>query len=138
MRTLGLAGFRQDAPFRPWLLRIVVNEAHNRRRLARRRARAWQRFTSGRPTPDPAPSPEAAVLASESRHELDRWLATLPARDRQVITARYVADLSEAEMAVVLACAPGTVKSRLARAIQRVRRQLEPIEAGAALRETVA
>jgi RNA polymerase sigma factor (sigma-70 family) len=48
-------------------------------------------------------------------------VATLPDRDREVIALRYFADLSEAETATALECPVGTVKSRLARALGRLR-----------------
>jgi RNA polymerase sigma factor (sigma-70 family) len=48
----------------------------------------------------------------------------LKERDRTVIVLRYFLELSEAEMAEVLGCAPGTVKSRLSRALERLRTRL--------------
>src|SRR5436190_7728488 len=65
-----LGRFRPGAPFRPWLLRIVANEARNRRRSAGRRAelvlRAGREDVSG----GAAPSPEATLLADEDRARL--------------------------------------------------------------------
>src|SRR5436190_13860216 len=66
-----LGRFRAGASFRPWLLRIVANEAINRRRSARRRSALGLRVAAagsagvgeGRPSDDAAPSPEAAALA---------------------------------------------------------------------------
>src|SRR5688572_33037075 len=62
-----LPRFRAGSPFRPWLLRIVTNEARNRRRSAGRRAGLALRAVEDRPSDDAAPSPEAAVLVHESR-----------------------------------------------------------------------
>jgi RNA polymerase sigma-70 factor (ECF subfamily) len=70
------------------------------------------------------PSPEAALLASERRRELLRALEALPERDRLVIACRFLFDLSERETAQVLAWRPGTVKSRLSRALGRLRTQI--------------
>ena len=53
-------------------------------------------------------------------------LETLRPEDRQVLTYRYFLDLSEAEMAAALGCARGTVKSRLSRALGRLRALLVP------------
>src|SRR2546430_16292059 len=50
-----LGRFRQGAPFRPWLLRIVANEAHNRRRSAGRRAQLALRAATEVPSGDAAP-----------------------------------------------------------------------------------
>src|SRR5690242_9432118 len=62
-----LGRFRQGASFRPWLLRIVANEAINRRRSATRRSNLSLRVAGARPSEDAAPSPESAALAHEAR-----------------------------------------------------------------------
>lgn len=72
--------------------------------------------------PGAAPDdPELAAEAIEARRRLAAAVATLPDTDREVIALRYFAELSEAEAAVALGCAPGTVKSRLSRALVRLR-----------------
>ena len=119
-----LPRFRSGAPFRPWLLRIVANEARNRRRAAGRRAALALRVQEDRPLVDAAPSPEAAVLAQEERAALFAALAVLREEDRQVIECRYFLELSEAETAEVLGRPRGTVKSRLSRALERLRQEL--------------
>jgi RNA polymerase sigma-70 factor (ECF subfamily) len=116
-----LGRFRPEAEFRPWLLRIVANAARNRRRSASRRAdlalRAFRDAASG----DAAPSPEVLLLAAERRNELLAAVNALRAEDRLVIALRWFLDLNEAEMAGVLDCPRGTVKSRLSRATARLR-----------------
>ena len=124
-----LGRFRAGAPFRPWLLRIVANEARNLTRSAGRRAGLQLRLAEDRPRDDAAPSPEAAVLASEPRRALVEALGKLRETDRLVIGYRYFLDLSEAETARVLGCAPGTVKSRLSRALDRLRAALVEADA---------
>ncbi len=116
-----LARFRPGAPFRPWLLRIVANEAINRRKAAGRRPTVELTPALDRPGPDEAGSPEAAALASEQRAFVVRGLERLREEDRLVISYRYLLDLSEAEMAEALGVARGTVKSRLSRALGRLR-----------------
>lgn len=69
-------------------------------------------------------STEEIAMANEQRQWLLRAVAGLPDRDREVIALRYFADLSEAETASALACPAGTVKSRLARALARLRAAL--------------
>jgi len=115
-----LPRFRPGAPFRPWLLRIVTNEAHNARRAAGRRTDLALR--DHRLTPDDArPAFADLAIAAEDRDRLLRALGRLPDRDREVIGYRYFAELPEREIAVALGCRPGTVKSRLSRALDRLR-----------------
>ena len=125
-----LPRFRPDAPFRPWLLAIVANEARNRRRAAGRRAGLALRAAQERVSGDAAPSPETALLAGGERRELLAALGALDERDRAVIACRHLLDLSERETAEVLGCRPGTVKSRLSRALGRMRAELERAGAG--------
>jgi RNA polymerase sigma-70 factor (ECF subfamily) len=121
-----LGRFRDGAPFRPWLLRIVANEARNRRVSAGRRERlALRALEERRHAADAVPSPEAALLESDARAGLMEALRRLDERDRLAIAARYFLELSEAEMAATLGCRPGTVKSRLSRALARLREEME-------------
>jgi RNA polymerase sigma-70 factor (ECF subfamily) len=125
-----LGGFRPGGPFRPWLLRIVGNEARNRRRAAGRRA-AWElRAAEVSMASDAAPSPEVAAEAAEERRALLRALAALGEEQRQVVACRYLLDLSVEETATALGIPGGTVKSRLARALPRLRALLEPAHRG--------
>ncbi len=119
-----LPRFRAGAPFRPWLLAIVANEARNRRRAAGRRAGLELRVAAERVSGDAAPSAEAALLAGGERDALLGALAALDERDRAVIACRYLLDLSEDDTAAALGCRRGTVKSRLSRALGRLRAQL--------------
>jgi RNA polymerase sigma factor (sigma-70 family) len=119
-----LARFRAGAPFRPWLLAIVANEARNRRRAAGRRERLVLRLAEDRPEGDAAPSPEAAVLAGEQRETLLTALRAMRPEDRLVIGYRYFLGLTEDEMAGAMNVARGTVKSRLSRALRRLRETL--------------
>ena len=116
--------FRPDAPFRPWLLTIVTNEARNRRRSAGRRAKLnLQVAAEGQAVPTPV-SPEAAVVAAERREELLASVGELSEGERLVVSYRYFLGLSEEETAAALDCARGTVKSRLSRAIARLRKEM--------------
>ena len=116
-----LGRFRAGAEPRPWLLRIVANAARNRRRAAGRRVGLALRSAQDRPSDGAAPSPEVAVLAAEQRRELLAAVDQLGDEDRRIITLRWFADLSEREMAAVLDVPGGTVKSRLSRAMERLR-----------------
>ena len=117
-----LGRFREGAPFRPWILAIVANEARNRRRSAGRREALALRLAEPLGTAVRAtPSSEDEALAAVARQRLLDAVAALPERDRLVVTCRYLLELSEAETAAVLSWPTGTVKSRLSRALDRLR-----------------
>ena len=116
-----LGRFREGAPFRPWLLQIVANEARNRRRSAGRRANLALRAATEEPSGGAAPSPEATLLSGEQRSELLAAVDELPEEQRTVVALRYFLGLSEHEVAETLAVPQGTVKSRTARALERLR-----------------
>lgn len=120
-----LSGFRSGAPFRPWLLRIVANEAHNRRRSAGRLQSLKLRATGHGSPGDAAPSPEGAVLSGERRDALLAAVNRLGERDREIVACRYFLELSEEETATVLGVRRGTVKSRTSRALARLREEVE-------------
>jgi RNA polymerase sigma-70 factor (ECF subfamily) len=119
-----LGRFRQGEPFRPWLLAIVGNEARNRRVAAGRRERLALRAGEERPATVAQPA-EAEALAAGEREELLAAVARLPERDRLVIGARFFLELNEAETAAALGVRKGTVKSRLSRALERLRKEIE-------------
>jgi RNA polymerase sigma factor (sigma-70 family) len=120
-----LKSFRTGAEPRPWLLRIVANEARNRARSAGRRAKLQLRLAEGFRPGDAAPSPEAATLAAEEQRRLLDLVNGLSDDDRLVITSRYLLQLSGEETAAALGIPAGTVKSRLSRALDRLRQRLE-------------
>jgi RNA polymerase sigma factor (sigma-70 family) len=122
MKAYGALGrFRAGAEFRPWLLRIVRNEALNRRRSAGRRAGLALKVASDPVLGDAAPSPETVVVSRDDRRQLLEAVELLPAGLRDVIEYRYFLGLSELETARALGIANGTVKSRSARALERLR-----------------
>jgi RNA polymerase sigma-70 factor, ECF subfamily len=124
-----LPRFHAGAPFRPWLLQIVANQARNTRRAGGRRgALALRASVEG----DAVPSAEVGALIEERRQALLQAVNGLRPEDRVVVAYRYFLDLSEADMAAALGCARGTVKSRLSRALGRLRQVL----AGAGVTES--
>jgi RNA polymerase sigma-70 factor (ECF subfamily) len=116
-----LGRFRSSEPLRPWLLRIVANEAQNRRRTAGRTARLVLRAQAAHLSGGAAPSPEELTVAADERERLLAELEGLPDPARTVLACRYLLDLSEAETAAALDVRVGTVKSRTARALERLR-----------------
>lgn len=96
----------------PWLLVTATNVARNQRRAARRHRALLERLPAGETAPDPATLLDETDVAAH----FDR----LPLADRQVLALCVVEGFSEKEAASALGVAPGTVKSRLARARRRL------------------
>lgn len=115
-----LPRFRLGSPFRPWLLRIVANEARRRRAHSDRQTRIELQVARQVP-PSWGRSVEGEVMLSEERRRLHEAVQQLPPTDQLVISFRFVLDLSEAEIATAMDCPRGTVKSRLSRAMARLR-----------------
>ncbi len=93
-----------------WLMRVLVNGCKSRLRLA------WRRVG---PLPDTLPAP-----GPEERQELEE-LFSLPPEDRAVIHLHYYEGYATAEIARMLGCQPGTVRSRLSRAREKLRKLLK-------------
>jgi RNA polymerase sigma-70 factor (ECF subfamily) len=132
---LAMPRFRPGAAFRPWVLRIVANEARNRRRSSRRRdglaLRASAEGGAAEAASPEAASPEAAALDRTDAEALAAALGRLHERDRLVVAYRYLFEMSEAETADALGVPLGTVKSRLSRALARLRSELMTMAAPA-------
>jgi RNA polymerase sigma-70 factor (ECF subfamily) len=126
VRAFGfLHRFRPGAPFRPWLLAVVANVARNQSRSSRRWTRAVRAPGERGRIALTTPSAEEDALSRRRDGTVRAALGSLPPRYREVVACRYLLDLSEAETAQVLGIAPGTVKSRLSRALDRLERQLD-------------
>jgi RNA polymerase sigma-70 factor (ECF subfamily) len=121
-----LPRFRDGAPFRPWLLAIVANTARNAVRSRGRQATVRDRVLRVA-TPAggaAAESAEAVAVTAAADRELLDAVAALPEKFRLVVTCRYLLELSEDETAQTLGWPRGTVKSRLSRALDRLRSDL--------------
>jgi RNA polymerase sigma-70 factor (ECF subfamily) len=114
-----LKRFDVTRPLRPWLLSIASNLASNRRRSAGRYLSALTRAFRNEPTSS-ASIEEKSTRHMEASH-LWKAVQTLSVPDQQIVYLRYFLDLSVAETAEVLRIAEGTVKSRLSRALDRLR-----------------
>jgi RNA polymerase sigma-70 factor (ECF subfamily) len=120
--------FRRGSPLKPWLIRIVTNEARNRRRSSTRRgALALRAAEDRRMSGEAAPSPEAAALEAEDRARLLAAVNELGEGERLAIAYRYFLGLDEEETATALGVARGTVKSRVSRGLARLRVSLADV-----------
>ena len=113
-----LKRFDPTRPLKPWLLSITANLSRNRRRSAGRYLAALTRAFRDEPAPASVEDKSAQYMEAN-----DLWKAVqnLNEPDQQIVYLRYFMDLSVAETAQVLQVAEGTVKSRLSRALEKLR-----------------
>ena len=118
-----LKRFDATRPLRPWLLSIASNLASNRRRSAGRYRAALTRAFRDEPTS----INNTEENSSQALQANDLWKAvqTLKLPDQQIVYLRYFLDLSVTETAEVLQVAEGTVKSRMSRALEKLRNVIQ-------------
>jgi RNA polymerase sigma factor (sigma-70 family) len=108
-------GIRAEGSLEPWLWRIVLNKARDRRR---KRGRTFSL------------RPDAPAVTSNG-HDADAALRTvlaeLPERQRETIFLRYYADLDYAAIAAMLGISPGTVAATLNAAHAALRQRIERV-----------
>jgi len=132
----GLNKFRGQSTFRTWAYSITLNVCRSKlASSASRKGKLTESLTGdpdgdGRPASDPkdqSADPERAAMGTELGAVLKRALATLSLKHREIIVLREIEGLEYDEMASVLHCSQGTVKSRLARARHALRMKLEGV-----------
>jgi RNA polymerase sigma-70 factor (ECF subfamily) len=129
-----IKNFRGEADLKTWLYRIAVNESRNRFRWWKRRHRSaivsldaenpQTQTAMHESISDPAENPEAETLRRERERALRRALTELPTNFREVIVLRDLEGLSYEEVATTLETNVGTVKSRIARGREELRKKL--------------
>jgi RNA polymerase sigma-70 factor (sigma-E family) len=87
--------------------------------------RAWRRLEHSTDQIPENPSPQPVVESTDVDEQLWNAIQALAPRQRAVIVLRYYENLSEAEIAAVLGCSPGTVKSTSSRSMTKLREYLE-------------
>lgn len=128
-----LSRFKGEALFSTWLYAIAVNMCRNQRRVARRKSyfeyRNDESPADGRDSKelmvDPAPGPDVNVEHNETKAAVQNVIAGLPEEFATAIIMRDIQDMSYEQIAEILGCSMGTVKSRISRARWMVREQLE-------------
>jgi len=126
-----LGSFEGRSSLKTWIYRIVVNQCHNRRRSWHRHGRDREEMLDeGLAAPDTARSsgefgsPYEQARRRERSRTIQRALDELSFEQRSVVLLREVEGLSCEEVAAALGIAAGTVKSRLSRAREALRRRL--------------
>jgi RNA polymerase sigma-70 factor (ECF subfamily) len=125
-----LRDFRAGSRFHPWLYTIALNlcRSHLRRRSFPRWLVPTREREADRPEPElseRSPDPEQALLAREAEEGLDRAVAALPVKYREVFILRQAQELSYEEIAALLGLPLGTVEVRLFRARRLLLKTLE-------------
>ena len=116
----GIGGFKRGRPPKPWLMRILVNRV-----MDRRRKRSVPTVSLADMDPAGAPSVPDQADAFGDRTVVRQALAHLVPEQQQVVVLRYFAELTVPEVARSIGVREGTVKSRLHRAMGRLREKLE-------------
>jgi len=121
----GLKGFRPESTLYTWLYRITVNTCLDYRKKSRREATRYEPLNENLPLDQPLT--EQLYAAKEIQAHIQLALQKLPKKLSAVIVLREIEALSYEEIAVVLQVSIGTVKSRIARARERLRLLLREI-----------
>lgn len=121
--------FRGKSSLRTWVYRIVINEAHNRRRWLFRHAHneiGWDVSSAvrGRSVADGEPSPFEQTLTHENRALIEQALANINPCFREAVVLRDIEDFDYDEIADILNISIGTVKSRIMRGRDALRQEL--------------
>lgn len=127
-----IGSFRGNSSLKTWIYRIAVNEAYNHRRWFSRHHRQEVALGCEDGVPayadsvaDPAPTPFDQAAGHETRALVENALETLNPKFRVAVVLRDIEDLSYEEIGAVLEISLGTVKSRILRGREALRKVLE-------------
>jgi RNA polymerase sigma-70 factor (ECF subfamily) len=133
----GLETFRGEAGLKTWIYRIAINQAMNQKRWWRRRhrdetvslelSRTDSDMTIGRSIPSTGASPEQHAISNEREQRIMSALGELKNEYRVALVLREIEELSYEEIATTLAISVGTVKSRIARGREELRRRVKDL-----------
>ncbi len=133
----GLSGFRGEAGLKTWIYRIAINQVMNQQRWWRRRrrdetisldlSRGESDATLGNLLPGTGRSPEAMAIANERERRIMRALGEIKQEYRVALILREIEELSYEEIAETLSISIGTVKSRIARGREELRRRVKDL-----------
>lgn len=132
-----LNGFRGESGLKTWIYRIAINQAMNQQRWWRRRhrdetvsldlRRGESETTLGNLLPGKTASPEQQAIAAEREQQLMLALNGIKQEYRVALILREIEELSYDEIAATLRISIGTVKSRIARGREELRRKIKDL-----------
>lgn len=123
----GLPRFRFEASFATWIYRITINECLNQQRGRGAYHIPFEALLGGDEEIDLAAAADLQHAESERREIIHRAVMELSPKLRAVVALKYLEGLSYEEIASVLECSPGTVASRLNRALRELEARLRPL-----------
>lgn len=123
----GLPGFRFEANLSTWIYRITVNECLNQQRGRGAQHVPFEALLGSDEEFDEGASADRQHADSERREIVHRAVMELSPKLRAVVALKYLEGLSYEEIASVLECSPGTVASRLNRALGELETRLRPL-----------
>lgn len=116
-----LPSYRHHGSFKAWMLKILLNKARKHYRKKQVDTVALEKAIEA---PESSDGPEEILEREEEARLMRQALELLSPNHREVLVLRYYNDLTVPEIARVLACREGTIKSRLSRALRRLERIL--------------
>jgi len=134
-----LSKFDERASFGTWLYRIAANCSLDLVRSKKRRSQNQVLAPEGDPdlenpvltVPEPGPNPERMALSGEVRERLTAAMGDLSATERSAFVLRHFEGMCIEDVSRVLGCQPGAAKHSVFRAVQKLRRALEPVVSAA-------
>jgi RNA polymerase sigma-70 factor (ECF subfamily) len=123
----GLPSFRFESTLSTWIYRIAANECQNQTRRRGARFVPLEAILGSGEELDPGPLQDDQRARIQRDEIIRQAIMELPDNLRAVIVLKYIEGLSYEEIASILGCAPGTVASRLNRALGRLESQLRPL-----------
>lgn len=124
----GLPSFRFEASLSTWIYRIAVNECMNQQRGRGAQHIPFEALLGSDEELDAGAAADRRHADTERREIVHRAVMELPPKLRAVVVLKYLDDLSYDEIASVLQCSPGTVASRLNRALSNLESRLRPLQ----------
>lgn len=128
-----LANFRGDSAFYTWMYRIAINTAKNHLLSKGRRPPATDvdledaEYMPGGEHLQDADTPEGSLFCDQLHSAVQRAISQLPEDLRSAVTLREIEGLSYEEIAEIMACPVGTVRSRIFRAREAIDKVVQPM-----------